>query len=980
VCYCQRNLKFEHFTTANGLSENFVYAVFQDSKGFLWIGTHEGLNRYDGYGFKKFRHDPADSNSLPDNTINDICEDGDGNLWLATNTGLCRFDPLQNSFKVIASHNIYAITNQVLSVGKDKIISYSVGIILTDIRSNEQVVVSCNDSSSEKFNNISYPLSKLSKDRDGNIYVGKNLNGTIIIWKLDTAAQSFVYFTSFAIDKKLSGRSLKSFFITDNGECWIHFDYDHEVLKVDLKTKMAELIFLCETNTILYDFFEDDEKNVWMSTDVGLFMHESATGKLTILRHKNDNGSLTSNLVRAIYGDKTGVLWIGTANGLNKLNPVQIKFRHITADDNDSIALKSNFVLGVYPEKTNEVRIHYFETDNSFSRWDLTNNAVSHCLWSKLRFEDWIKEIVVINHEKLTDSIFNNIVLSFQKLHITRNSGDIRLFIDSNKNTWLIRYVALFELYDMHKDYYSGFIITDAQLHGNEIWFGTVGDGLLCFDIPTRTLAKYKASQGVTNAINSNDITGFVFETNGNMWVSTMGGGLNYFDRSKKTFTHYTEADGLCNNSIYCLVKDNNNRLWLGTSKGLSCFDISTKKFRNYFRSDGLINDEFNRYSACKLANGTILMGGMNGIDYFNPNDFMNQKNKPLVQITDFKVYNESIIPGPKLTLAHNHNYITIEFAAMDFADPSNNKFQCMLYGVDKDWVKLEHRNFINYSLLPPGHYHFEVKAANSDGIWSTTPASVDFIILPPWYGTWWFISALVFIFIAVAYFIIRLYVKRKLEKQKAEFEKQKAIESERVRISTELHDDLGGGLSTIRLLSEMMQAGTSNGDGQKQLSKISEFSKELVQKMNEIVWTLNVSNDNLQSLIIYIRQYAIKFLDNVDISCHINVPENIPDVHISGTNRRNIFLIVKEALHNIVKHAEASSVEMKIFFDDALHISIYDNGKGIPQDIQPGGNGMRNMYTRAKALHGSMHVENRSGTTIHFSSLLQNLSRETVS
>jgi ligand-binding sensor domain-containing protein len=177
-------------------------------------------------------------------------------------------------------------------------------------------------------------------------------------------------------------------------------------------------------------------------------------------------------------------------------------------------------------------------------------------------------------------------------------------------------------------------------MYGDEIWGATAGDGLICYDTRTQKLTRYNVASLNTAKINSNDLTCFLFEPDGNMWVATKGGGLNYFNRQNKNFIHYTQDDGLCNNSIYCMVKGDNNCLWLGTSSGLSCFNLSTKTFKNYQPSDGLINYEYNRNSACQLANGVIMMGGTNGIDYFHPDSFVN-KLKPQVEITGLTINNK---------------------------------------------------------------------------------------------------------------------------------------------------------------------------------------------------------------------------------------------------------------------------------------------------------------------------------------------------
>jgi signal transduction histidine kinase len=225
-----------------------------------------------------------------------------------------------------------------------------------------------------------------------------------------------------------------------------------------------------------------------------------------------------------------------------------------------------------------------------------------------------------------------------------------------------------------------------------------------------------------------------------------------------------------------------------------------------------------------------------------------------------------------------------------------------------------------------------------------------------------------------ILYQVVRQIIKRRLERQRAEFLKQQAVEQERSRISAELHDDIGGGLTAIRLLSEMSLEHDTHHPTSKYLEKISASSNELIQKMNEIVWALNINNDNLQSLIAYTRQYAVSYLDDLNISCNFETPENIPDVIVNGKNRRSVFLLVKESLNNIAKHAHASNVNIMIDVSNALLINISDNGKGIGQENITKGNGLNNMRKRIQSMRGKMEILNDGGTTLVFNIPLKNL------
>jgi signal transduction histidine kinase len=262
----------------------------------------------------------------------------------------------------------------------------------------------------------------------------------------------------------------------------------------------------------------------------------------------------------------------------------------------------------------------------------------------------------------------------------------------------------------------------------------------------------------------------------------------------------------------------------------------------------------------------------------------------------------------------------------------------------------------------------------NDNGLRNSSVMALKLEVLPPCWKTLWFRLVAGAMFLLIMYFAIMSYINRRLERQRVEFMKQQAVEQERSRISAELHDDIGGGLTAIRLLSEMSLEHSRNSDSSKYLERISSSSNDIIQKMNEIVWALNNNNDNLQSLIAYTRQYTVGYLDDLNIDYHFNTPDQIPDIAVLGTNRRSVFLLVKEALNNIAKHANANSVDVDISIDDELHIKIHDNGVGFHESMIVPGNGLGNMRKRIQSLKGEMVILNGMGTTIKFDIPIKNL------
>ena len=973
VCAAQDDFKFESFTTENGLSENMVNAFYQDSKGYLWIGTHDGLNRYDGYEFKKFRHDPSDKNSLPDNAVMDVCEDGQHNLWVASSTGFCRFNTAENKFTVLVPDTNYSVPNQVLSLDKNEmILKHGENIYRVENNSSHLERIFSTDGNNKIFSGY----SGLYKSKNGNVFIAKNINGLVHIWQYDNRSHGFVLFKKIDAGKKVSGATIDAFLVNDN-ECWFAFR-DIGILREDIKTgSITYSYFFDKQQTGTIKLFKDDEDNIWIGTDKNLLFYDRELNSVKVYRHSEFQGSINADFIQTIYQDRTGIIWIGTSNGVNKLNPMQRKFKHLTAKGDNPVLLE-DFVLGIYPQPNNNLRILYNDgaAGRHFSDLDASLHLIKHYTLKTYDADKWLKESAIDYPVNISDSLLNKI-----KSFLLRNNlafYEPTILVANDTGFYAVTGARIQNL-NTHAPVYNSFTTVYSKMYGDEIWAATAGDGLICYDTRIQKLMRYNVASLNKGKINSNDVTCFLFEPGGNMWVATKGGGLNYFSRQDKNFIHYTQDDGLSNNSIYCMVKDDNNCLWLGTSNGLSCFNLSTKKFKNYRALDGLINNEYNRNSACKLANGVIMMGGTNGIDYFHPDSFVN-KVRPQVEITGLTINNKPFFGKPGFSFNHDENYVTIQFAAMDFTDPSSNQFAYKLEDADKTWIHTGNVHFAYYSNLSPGNYHFKVNAMNSDGIWSVTPAEYNFIILPAWYQAWWF-KAGIFIIIAMGiYLFTRYYTKTKLQQQRLQLEKQKAVQSERLRISSELHDDLGSGLSSIRLISEMMKDTTGNNAINRQLYKISDSSKELVQKMNEIVWALNINNDNLQSLMAYIRQYAVKALDDMGIGATVRIDENIPVLTIAGNERRTVFLMVKESIHNIIKHSKASHVFIEIAIKENISIRIADNGIGFTaSDNSVHRFGMNSLKQRAKELKGSIEWQQNNGTIVHIQIPLNSISHKSV-
>jgi len=454
-------------------------------------------------------------------------------------------------------------------------------------------------------------------------------------------------------------------------------------------------------------------------------------------------------------------------------------------------------------------------------------------------------------------------------------------------------------------------------------------------------------------------------------WIGTLKGLLEV-DENLNILHHYTTDDGLSNHYIYAMVLDKDGLIWISTNKGISQFNTQSRAFKVFTPADGLQGYEYNAKAGFLASDNSIYFGGTNGFDLIRTGitPFPNEASK--FYIKNLLVNNvnysdkKNINYSQSINLPYSSNNITIQSAVIDYITGGNNKIRYQLEPIDKEWKTADREIDINYSGLPPGDYKFKATAANMDNVWNEELTTLDIHIAKPWWQSWWLRIGVLILLGLIVTLLIRSYYKRKLDKQKMEFEKQKAVELERTRIATDMHDDLGAGLSSIRFLSEKVKRNSFSDVTKADIDKMQFHSNELLEKMNEIIWAMNERNDSLEDLLFYTRYYIQEYCEENNLNCIIQLPESIPPVFVSGEMRRNIFLTVKESLHNIVKHAQAKNVEVVIKIDKALEIKIKDDGKGLGEAHQfIGGNGLRNMQKRMESIGGTLSIENGQGVIV---------------
>ena len=550
----------------------------------------------------------------------------------------------------------------------------------------------------------------------------------------------------------------------------------------------------------------------------------------------------------------------------------------------------------------------------------------------------------------------------------------------------------------------SGRAINVIYKDRNEIfWIGT-SLGLIKVNPVDGRCAEYLPDENDPNSISSNIINSIIEDHRGNLWIGT-DKGLNNLDRKNNSFTLFTTRNGLPSDYISGIEVDEDGNLWLSTVRGISRFSPllpTGSQFRNYDTDDGLQGLEFVDGSSFKNKKGEIFFGGTNGFNKFNPSEIKDNPKQPEVAITAFYLFGKpkltyfQILDTESITLGYNENFFSFEFNAFDYTNPEKNQYAYQLEGFDKDWVEIGNRRFASYTNIDPGEYTFHVKASNNDGVWNETGTSISIIIKPPFYRTW-----LAYIFY-IAFVVVALYTFRRYELKKRrvknelilkeEREKSKlteaqlraekaelqalALDSEkkleeqkiRARIASDLHDEIGSNLSSISLMSELIQKdGKIDQEAYEKIQRIQKVAKGSSQAMRDIVWLTNPFTDNIKDLVSKMNEVANDMLGN--INWEFDFPPKLKEIKLIPEVKRNIFFIYKESLNNIYRHANAKLVKISLeVSNDKMFLRIKDNGKGFNTSTAFSGNGLKNLRSRAKEINAELNVESsqEGGTSIN--------------
>lgn len=983
----QRPASFNNFTIENGLSQNSVIAIVQDKTDFIWFGTRQGLNRYDGYQFKIYRNNPANPLSISNNEVQALLTDSEGTMWVGTANGLNRYDADRDAFITLDKQSKKGLRNNgiecIYEDGDKNLWIGTLGGLHLLTNKNK------NFFKSFKFNHIKEDgingIYSVLKDNRGNIWIGTGAG--LLCMREKNGKYSYVRFKN----DPGNPQSISSNYITS--------------LEID------------------------DQQNLWVGTGNGICLYNYTTKSFTVYGHDHRNpNSIAHNDVRTITKDANGLLWIGTQEGLSILNPLTKQFSTYQHDPEAKNSISHNSVHSIYQDinKTMWVGTYYGGVNyshpiatrfkvyqNSKLSSSISSNIVS-AIVEDAQHNLWIGTegggLNYLNRKNNSYSVYKtnpndpySISSNLVKVICKDNSGSGELIVGThygginifNPKTQRFRRIAnvkdkkntigTAEILALRQDSYGTLWIgsrnglsilkkkngifpdhsTKSVLdkyfkkskgvqvlfedRKRNLWFGTLA-GLYRYNFSSRVLHSFTKNETDSTRLHSDNINCITQTSKGLICVGTYFGGISLYDPETNRFKTYMEADGLANNNVISIIEDDVGKLWIGTANGLSELNLNTGQFRNYTKSDGLAGNEFNLRSYLKDSHGEIFLGGLSGLSSFYPREIEINKYAAPVVFTDLKLFNQPVeVGGPdglikeqvlktrEITFNHDQNHFTLGFALLNYIKSDKNKYAYRLEGYDEQWNYVDHPS-ATYTNLPSGTYRFIVKGLNNDGIPGSNEASINIKILPPIWARWWAYVFYVLVFFVILFLTVRYLFIRALLKRSEDIQKMK------LNFFTYISHEIRTPLTLILgPLEHLLKTTQQNPEINRQVVPIKNNADRLMRLITELMdfrkaetghLKLYVSNSNIVDFV-YDIYHAFQHLAETK-QIEYNFENKCQDTAVYFDKVQ-----MEKVLFNLLSNAFKFTAErgiISVIIQDTttdVVIKVKDNGKGIPYESQ---------------------------------------------
>lgn len=968
---------FSHITEEDGLTSNsFNSFVTKDSRGFTWISSMQGIYRYDG---SQFKHYTISKNNIFDEVIQSRCfEDSKTNLWFTTYRGLHQYNRLTDTIRNIrltldsipvqSDYHTFHIDNTNhklwLSV-KDQIIEY-------DIRSETYGSLNSNSKG------IRYIVDSLPTGDVNKIFAFPWSLPGFELWEKKGNIWEKEYFENGVL-----GRSnIKYGLLSDKSTLWlmsqqglIEFDLNlHKVKEVHIPKGKKGISFMSgvKTKEDCFIISSDNGYGLWE------FNFKSKEFQNNWLSHPKVSNSLSSNFPKSLYLDSDQQLWVTQhhkgvdvkfQNQLPFFNPLEKEGQSIVVKSIVEDSLKRIWVLtkgkGVFVFNQKGEKLHHRPlidggVDFSRARLNIDQNGY---LWIVNKNRIYKNEVTSSNEFGKWDMIYegqskDDFYSSFHKIQ------GKTIFVSTN---------GIFELINEDGE---PKLVRDSVLQGNQSFdFVFKANNKLHIPYKFDRLWILNYNKGIYRkeydiGINTRIYDIVYSQKHSTTWIATEKG-LFRFSNGKLEKVNFNEDGPQSSLKFFGIVEDYNGHLWLSTSDGVLKYFPEKLSLQKFTKSNGLVDNAFFLNAKLIASDSSIWLGSEKGLVVFRPEEINLPKSLASTYIENFSINNKSYRGFPvadelkELTLKYFENTLVFDLRLINYSQFDKTVLQYRMKKYEDNWVTIKDgKGIARFTQIPPGNYLLEIRPVDINN----QVGRIKFLkinIPPPFWKTWWFKTLCVLAGIVLVSWLVRFYYKRKLLKQERLLEKQKAINKERDRIAKELHDDMGGGLSSILFLSGDLLDEEKDHDKIVQVERISELTQNALDNMRDIIWALDNEHNSLKDLTMKIRNASLEFLNDYPLRFHFESSiQNIEELEIGSEKKRNILLITKESLHNIVKHAAASNVYIKIGIEsNELEINIKDDGKGfelIEKNNQ--GNGLSNLRKRSEAIQGNLEIQSEVG------------------
>lgn len=963
----EADFNFEVITSENpilqkGLSANTVYTILQDRYGYMWFGTWDGLNKYDGYTFVTFDKKDGLSNEV----INALIETDDGNIWIGTDDGLNCYNPMTEKVTVYRNSpfdSTNLTSNHINFLLHDKpdrfIVCTDKGLNLFDLKTHEATRFQSRESGERRTRSNNFNYVMISSD--GNYWLATDFglleynpktrenirhlnrpdhpesladNNVRVVYEdpqkriwvgtengLSLLNRKTNTFTNFRHDPddpaSISNNFVECLYEDSFGKFWVGTDGGGlNILNTDslsfTRVNPNETIFQSVSNNRIYSIKEDSQGNLWFGTFNGVKIYDPFKPKFTLFTSRpNDPESLNSSFVWTFIEYRPNLIWMGTDQGISVFNTKTRKITPLSSFLSPGNRLSSERVRSLFKDSHGNVWIG--TRDAGLNKLD-TRSGKINTFQPSMQYRNSICDnyILRIYEDKngllwiATQNGLNTIDPVTHQIRVFKHDPEDMNSISSNT------------IYDFMEDY-----------QGN-LWIATL-DGLNKYHPESGTFTAYKNIWHNENKVTTDRLFSLYEDTDHNFWIGTRGGGLELFNRETGTFKSYTVKDGLPNNVVYSVLEDDNGNLWLSTNWGISMFDKANDSFINFDVTDGLQSNEFNAGAALRTSSGEMLFGGMKGFNMFVPENIRLNPKKPEIVITSFKKFNRpqpgQLLDGDTIVLSYNDNFFSFEFSSLDFTNAIRSKYAYILEDYNRDWTYVDgRRHFAEYTNVAPGKYTFRVIGANNNGIWNNKGVSLTKMVNAPWYQTWWFRSLLVIFITFLIWFVIysrvrRIRRKHTMEKKVLKIEKQLfEIQQKALRLQMNPHF-IFNSLNSIQsfILSKDIDLAVNY------LSRFSQLMRLILSNSRESIIPLA---DEIKAVAHYIEIEKLRFDNKFDYT--INLDDEI-DEEFTGIPPMIIQPYVENSIIHGLVHKNSKGM-ITINFrkkGNILLCSITDDGIG---------------------------------------------------